>query len=504
MAEDVINRECDLDFLTDKICQEKIQYPPEGNVFAPFVELQLNDLIFKTGNESYDIDPHKIAIKSMHYGMAQGQGGITVEIELVAEGGTGYREIIDKLNKAISTAPEEIRESTLEFGWLYKTCGVATPVKDSSGIIYILPVKLVTNIDSGVAKLKLECKDLLYRSFSRRIQENVGNDENPENLKDAIQLLCKTNDPTIDVIFLDYMGEDNLQFKNSADKEKKGPEGVWQGNQQPLLATIRNWLNGAQTENERGVYFRYDPRQSALIIQEDMSCLPNEENCDKCRQVLESFIVNGGNCSKVLSFQPSIEWTLDPGGGGGGSGAANSGQMQSAEPIDTLEPIEHSGSGNQTSINNDIRSIPPQQAAQNAKESAAVNQAATKPFELRQTIEAELTIIGDPSYSSLIDNVAQYVSIAVISPFHIDSESSTNDQKACVWIAEPAFNEVLTNKFWFVKGVDHQIEAGKYVTKLKVQLPAGNDGLPVGSPFGGDESGYNPENQGPGEFLGQT
>ena len=473
--------------------------PPSGHIFAPFVELQIKDMFFRTGNESYPTDPHKIAIKSMQYGLSSGNGGIKVEFELIAEGSTGYREVVDRLNKAIGTATEDIQESKFRFGWLRKFCGSSQAVpQPSSPWILILPTKLSVNIDSGVAKMKVECNDLFYRSFSRRIQQNKGDEDNLYDLKQAIRELCATNDPVVQVEFRDYTGEGEIEFSNSEDEEGNGPKGVYQGNQLPLLATIRNWVSVTTTVNKRGVYFTYDPTQAKLIIQEDPECKKTDENCDQCL-VKASYIVNGGNCSPVISFNPNIEWVLDAGGGGGGSGGDSSGKSEFATPLADEEPIEHSGSGNQTALNADTRTIPPEVKVENAKEATAANTAANKKLDLRQTIEGELTIIGDPSWFTLTDIASRYVSIAVVSPFSIGGEKGE-----CNWLANPPLNVVLSNKKWFLKGVDHQIEAGKFVTKLKVSLFAGNSELPVGSSLGGTDNGYTPDNQGDGEFAGQT
>ena len=473
--------------------------PPAGHIFAPFIELQIRDMFFKTGNESYLADPHKMAIKSMQYGLSQGNGGIKVDFELVAEGSTGYREIVDRLNKAIGEATTDIQQNKFRFGWLRKFCGSEAVIpQPASPWILILPTKMSANIDGGVAKIKVECNDLLYRSFSRRIQENKGDEDNLFDLKTAIRELCSTNDPVMEVEFRNFTGDGEIEFKNSSDPEGNGPKGVFQGNQLPLLSTIRNWLNTTPTVNKRGCYFQYDPVNAKLIIQEDPECKSNQENCDQCA-VKASYIVNGGNCSPVISFSPNIEYVLDAGGGGGGSGSPSTGQNQFAQPTTDEKPIENSGSGNQTSINADTRTVPPEAQAENAKEGIAVNTSANKKLDLRQAIEGELTIMGDPSWHEITGILARYVSIAVVSPFSLGGEKGE-----CQWLAKPPLNVVLSNKKWFVKGVDHQIESGKFVTKLKVTLAAGAAELPVGSSFGGTDDGFVPDHQGKGEYLGQT
>ena len=86
-----------------------------------------------------------------------------------------------------------------------------------------------------------------------------------------------------------------------------------------------------------------------------------------------------------------------------------------------------------------------------------------------------------------------------MSPFAI-----TGGSGECVWLAKPPLNPDLSNKMWMIQGADHQIEAGKFVTKLKVTLPAGNAELPADSELGNNDSGYNPDGQGDGFFAGQS
>ena len=65
------------------LCTPPVE-PPHGRVYAPWVELDIRGLIIKCGNESFPEDPHTMAISSMQYGMSRGNGGITVEFEILS------------------------------------------------------------------------------------------------------------------------------------------------------------------------------------------------------------------------------------------------------------------------------------------------------------------------------------------------------------------------------------------------------------------------------------
>ena len=124
---------------------------------------------------------------------------------------------------------------------------------------------------------------------------------------------------------------------------------------------------------------------------------------------------------------------------------------------------------------------------------------ANKPFDTAKSIQGELTIIGDPKYANISD-IGKYVSISVVSPYKIDGGSNS----PCVWIAEPPTNKTLSNKKWMLEGVDHQIEPGKFITKLKVGLAVPNAELASTEPIGGEGScGPMTDGTGDGTFQGE-
>ena len=98
-----------------------------------------------------------------------------------------------------------------------------------------------------------------------------------------------------------------------------------------------------------------------------------------------------------------------------------------------------------------------------------------------------------------MDNVARFVSILVLSPYAIQS----SEDGACTWIASPNVNTVLSNRKWMIKGADHQIEAGKFTTKLTVELAVPNGELKATDPLGGPGSGGETmEGTGDGKYKG--
>ena len=472
--------------------------PPEGNIYLPYVEIKIKDLHLYCGNESYFPDPHKMAIKSMNFGVSSGNGGLDVDFVIIAEGAKGYKRLVKLLNKSIKLAKDEYNEAMFRFGWQTKKCDDVYAPKDSapplSPWIYVLPLELSTDIDNGIATCKLKCKDILQRHFVRRIVRNEGDDANTSTLKEAVEHVCKNNDPELEVEFRNKdLGELEFEFAPG------GIKAVWQANELPLLSTLRNWLSVIRTKDEKGIFFMYDPTESnpKLVIQEDMKC-GNGENCD-CDGVIASYIVNGGNCSPVISFKPTINWILDGGGYGGHGGSSKSGEFKSAEVDPEAKPKEASGSGVETPARSELNyQISPGDVAKVTKDSDAAHTTANKDFDQSQSIKGELILIGDASYHSFVQNVARFVSILVLSPYAIESSEGE-----CTWIANPNINTVLSNRKWMIKGASHEIEAGKFITKLTVELAMPNGELKATDPAGGPGSGGDMyENTGDGKYEG--
>lgn len=482
------------------LCSAEPEKPPHGWVYSPYVEMDMKYGTFKVdcGNKSHPQDPHKMVISSMQYGLQQANGGMKVDFELLGEGSQAYENVVKLLNKTIKLASTETIENKFRFGWLLTDCDGVTEKKLSEWI-HFMPKKLFTNIDKGITKIKLECVDLLQRHNDRRIENNQGTEGNLKTLKKAIRDMCNAEDPPVKVDFINRDGGE-LMFEINPE----GIEAVWKSNELPLLSVIRNWVSTIKTVNKLGVYFKYDPSKITgprLIIHEDDSCKP-DEICN-CEGSEKSFIVNGGNCSPVIEFSPEIEWILDAGGFGGISGGGNSGQLVKNKEDPKLSPIENSGSGNAQALPSEYDYTIPQEARPVLLEkTTAAQTTANKPFDQARSIKGDLSIIGNIEYANLLESVGRYVSITVISPFSIGSPGSNNCD---VWLANPPLNKILSNKKWMIMGVDHQIEAGKYITKLSVSLPVPNAELSINDPIGGKGSGgIKVDGVGTGTFAGET
>jgi hypothetical protein len=222
-----------------------------------------------------------------------------------------------------------------------------------------------------------------------------------------------------------------------------------------------------------------------------------------------NFITHSGvvhNCSPVLAFNPVIRWHFLLGLKAGGTSIPISGyQRKYIEGLNTtgcaisggrsVTSTGTSGSDNMAQQNN------PDLAAQES------NMLHTAGNLMIHAIEAELRVQGDPSdwLCSPIFGYGRCVGIIFINPsFLMDGADEADCPIFSIQKGTSVCNSFLTNKGWFIKGVEHQIKEGSYITTLKLALPApgaelkfANLGIPthsggwLGAPipiFGGTQS----------------
>jgi hypothetical protein len=188
----------------------------------------------------------------------------------------------------------------------------------------------------------------------------------------------------------------------------------------------------------------------------------------------------------------------NPGSGGISGGAVSGGSSKvEGRPGSQIEQVGTQWAGSCPGTDSMWR--PMDQQAKKNQESNAAHAAATRFIEVPKAIEAELRLVGDPSMADH-SIYAKFVSIIVINPYYI-----TNSQGSCDWLAKPVCHRTFTNKKWMIKGVNHSIREGSYVTTLKVFLEAPNADIEPGEPLGGkgcgstkfknDKSGGNKEDK---------
>ena len=125
----------------------------------------------------------------------------------------------------------------------------------------------------------------------------------------------------------------------------------------------------------------------------------NPQNTDCCVNSLGTYIVNGGNCSPVISFTPQTKWIKSgvPAGGGATTGAASGNSKELIKP--TNPKIERVGPQTGPSVQQHewMWRMPGDMMFRNADAIAAHIEANSKYEEKQHPMSGELKIIGNPN-----------------------------------------------------------------------------------------------------------
>lgn len=479
---------------------------PEGYSFSPFVELKIGNEILTVGNKSRPGGNNTAVIKSLNYGASDGCGA-TIEIE--DEEGGSFSESFNRLNKSLAGMAQDTLRYELDFGWIIEdNCGgefntkklAVSNATGNPGKIYLLPLSMKVTYEGNKIKYSLEAQDLMARVGEARVECNIGTDDKKVKLKQAIRDLCgfKEPAPKCNVKFLSSDGKSDFKFKES-DGGAEGPAGVWNTNQQNKLAVIRRWVNPYKTTNEKGLVIHWEGGKPAseeysgtLIIQED----PNPDFCSKnfdpCASNISTlgipgaYIVNGGKKSAVISFNPTVNWTLTNNAKRGGVQSSVDGGGAKQEGVKECPDNTDSAGSNTGETASIQEGRDPQESAPKTSSASTSHQKANLFREIYSPIEAELKIFGNPAlvFPQLL--IGKSINLIVINPFHLRPSKDTTCPD---WLAQPTCNSVFSNKNWMIKGVNHQIDKGSYVTILTIMLPVPgvhfNPDVEVGGPGSG-------------------
>ena len=477
-------------------CNLNEELPNEGYSFATFVELKLKiqGMSVSVGNESRP--PHNTAcITSLQYGASSGCGAV---IEIVDEEGGTFSKSFEALNKGLGNLGKELEAFELDFGWIVEpkcntySSGSVKKISvytETGSYINLIPRAMKVSYGQGTIRYTLESQDNLNRVAEARVEASVGRDDAKVPLKQAIRQFMKERlpPPMLDVEFVSADDPTKeFDFKNS-EGGKLGPKSVWLSMQQNKLATLRRWISPLRTSNDKGIIIEYE-RKGKITLREN----PAPDKCaetNRCPQSIGTYIVNGGKNSNVIEFAPQVDWNLTGASGTGGSSSPASGAGKKKEGLICGKPNRNDkvGAASGVTAAGTINYFAPDEAASKAERADAANEIALGPLEGHNAIEAELTVLGDPRivFPDQL-NGGDVMSIIVINPFHLRPKSVDGCPD---WLAEPICNATFSNRFWEVKGVDHQISAGSYKTTFKVYLPVPNVQLDIDDPVGGKDSG---------------
>lgn len=475
------------------VCNE-IKSTIDGDSVTPYVKLFFgnpNEPEITVGNKSSPKWDNTASIQSFEMGASNGVG---FSATILDQQGGAFHLFMEKLNKCMARSSSEYKMAA-EWGWVVTNCDGTKKIMSSPRVV-TLPVKCETVFAEGKVKFNITGTDLMQSVFVTRSTEIEGTDTNKQPLKVAIRNLCQNEEPKINVRFL-RIEKDGTTSEYGFPGSFLGPKAVWDSDGQDKLSIIQKWLEPFVTDRQKGIVPVWDSSEKReLVLVEDPTPGCGESN-NVCNGALGTYIVNGGKCSPVISFNPHIDWVMAMAGKAVG-GTTNAASGASIVKDDKTCPVQTKNTGTLQSI--PLSSYawnvygPKQSGEENSKGQDAQAKANSVLDPVLQPITAELRIQGDPSENFVhpFNYIGKYISIIVINPFHLLG----NENNGCGdWLAQPGCNEILSNKNWLITGCSHNIKEGSYVTTLQIKLVAPGISLLPGEPFGGPGSeGYVPKN----------
>lgn len=456
-----------------------------GTSFAPFVSIGFSGegQHITVGNKSSAPDHHAV-IKSFEYGVSEGQG---VKVEIFDEDGGNFAKFTERLSKTLALGESDYK-MIVDFGWIIKNCDGGTEirsVKQHGGRLTFLPLKMDVSYEQGKIKFVISATDMMDRISENRIEKNQGSDDQRKSLKQAIRDVFAENDPPVRSVR--FLNEDGTPWDfSNADGGPDGPMNTWPGDQQNVLSTVRKWISSVSTDQGRGMSIEWnagtkDSRPEVILWS---GPIPGEAppDCPKFGH-LGTYIVNGGKCSPVISFSPTVAWELSANAGSGGGGTDSTSPTSVKQTGAKNSKIEKVGSSSSFSTDSgQINWRPNPLIGPKNQDANAAHELAVRLREVRSSIEAELKIQGNPEAEFTMPMLARTkrLALVVINPFHLKKSGLCG-----TWMAEPPCNRVFSNKEWWVQQISHQIQEGNYVTTLKLFLKAPNSDIEPDQPLGG-------------------
>ena len=489
---------CRSDDFTEFGIDSKLIRPLDSEVLAPYCKVFFEDIQnpeskgITVGNESAPQFGNTAIIKSTQIGGSTGMGAT---VEILDEMGGAFHLFVEKINKCIKNTKKEYTMG-IEFGWVTASCFTYMSRIVKSQPVYYNLTHLEIAYQEGKIKFILTGTDQLQSVFSARHDKIYGTDDAKMPLKTAIRQLVQDVPPQFNVEFARVEKDGTrTEYKfNVEGPSGQGPEAIWKADGQNKLATIQKWLEPYRTDRDKGIVALWDgskPDGGTLVLMEDMQPGIKEtvDDCDPSTNV-GTYIVNGGECSPVISFTPKINYTAAffSLASGGNTGGALTGK--------TVEKTHEEVQTPETGV---LQSIPPSEHSRTVYgKEAPTESEKSQNAHLRASlltkvgpITAELRVQGDPRPEYLNPKLIQgkTLSLVVVNPFHLFGEEGCGD-----WLAIPGCNEVLSNKRWEIKGVEHSIKEGSFTTTLNISLVAPGVSSGAGGTFGSTSNGYVPKN----------
>lgn len=495
-------RTCNLPALARPYFCAPIAKPLPGAVLSGFVNmiLNINGKQITVGNKSSPQSDNSVFIKSFSYGGSDGWG---FQVEIIDTTGGDFGTFLQLLNTDACSIGDAEKYVLIEFGWLIQACsgeiykyGTAevgrSPILDNSVtshprgfLVGSIVEKISAENANGLWKYNITMRDLSSTASQTRMATPIGSEGGRVPFKQAAdaairpdrnckQRTLKLRQPK--ALFYRRNANDVISsfgFPQS-DGGFNGPKSIWNPDRTDPLTAIRQWTNSLTTDRYRGMFFMSTPHliEPNIILMESNQdeCLFNGSTCEAQSglKIFKTYLVNGGDCSPVISFDPKIEFIANTPLGAGLQGGLSARTIKSRSCGDdqTGRQFKTTNTGVQTQVQvpvNNLNFRAPNEAGDKETVALGANAAATKAIETSSALEADLVIQGDPTYIG-VNYVQKFLSIIYLNPPAIKSNGYE-----CDWLAYPTVNQTFSRTNYNIKSVNHQIsEDGKYTTTLKI------------------------------------
>lgn len=451
-----------------------------------------------------DYTKNHAVIKSFTYGCSGGKapGSDGIKVEILDEQGSEFCNFMTNIfpKNRDKKDPAQQCKMAFQFGWITSMCnGQDCKILSRQRICY--PLQVDVSFVGGMVKFAISAcnpAEALTEGVSHTVEP--AGDDSTKRIKPAIEELFGQYD--IKPLFLTAVSKvdcgggscfealekscaENFNFAEPESYpsweffNNEGcfgqeclSEGSWKTNNKDPVTAASTWLRDKATKGDSGGGDAPPPRGFVVggcnIIDTKNHIIFWESPLPDCKGIsppsmknIGTFIVNGGACSNVLSFNPQINWQVANVTQGGNTSETN------AKATPAVKMCDITGSGSPEILQ--VVGTTSEWYDKTAGDATAVGHVAnSRAMPPSAAIEAELLIQGNPYLDDPLSLCAGVeCSIIVINPFMLRPTEPGNCPD---WLSEPPMNYFLSNKHWLICGVSHEIKEGSFTTTLKVWL----------------------------------
>ena len=488
-------------------------------------KIKNNDLLYyvSTGNFKNGVNSRSSFIKSFTMGASQAHGAT---LEIIDTSGLDFLLFYNKMfsgscNGKVQNDGKEpdynVHVVSINVGYVFTNSDglkyiyqgkvpIGLPDKTIGPYINFQILKIELSYEANCPKYKLTLKGPDIGANQVKVNNRFGKPGQPIPLLEAAELMLDGSCPprkngakgNARVVLVkppqgaagqwSYVSEEGATL--DANETRKG---VYAGYNLPPLDAIRKNLDTFLTQNGNGVFmcFPTGANDDALYLVEAESIFCDEKSriipgCNFSGNFLGTYVINGGDLSPVISFNPKIEFVGTPnkvqGGAAGGSMAPKAQTVANgcADPAGSpTDKKDNNDQGQEVAVKSAIDQnklngeVHPRELPTLAAKAAEANMSAyvsSKP--IFGTITAELKIQGDPRFLFTLNWLGCSIKIIFVNPFAIGETPFVLADQKVDWLATPAINSQISKGLYFVKACDHEVGDGKWTTTLSlVQNP---------------------------------